>query len=203
MSFGCLLLTIWTMCCGSAAGQALVARDSFFVPHIFASTDADAAYALGYCHAQDEFQKIQVLAVLVKRRAGELAGVYGAPVDYYLELNDVRAVVRAALRDGDLSPQYLRVLEAYAAGINDFAQGRKWILPELFPLCAEDLLTGYVTVLSFFMDLPGTLRAIRKGRIDEYRPNAGFGSNAYALNAFRTTENAPFLAANPHVPLVG
>ncbi len=182
-----------------------MARDSFYVPHIFAATDADAAYAVAYCHAQDEFEKIQTLAVLIRRRAGELAGLYGALVDYYLELNDVRGVVRTALDAGDVSEQYLRILDAYAAGINDYAARcpERWVLPGLFPINSEDLLVGYVTVLSFFMDLPGVLKAIRKGKVDGYRPNVSFGSNAYAVNAVRTTENAPFLAVNPHVPLVG
>ena len=41
-------------------GQIEIVRDTDGVPHIFASTDADAYFALGYVHAQDRLWQLEM-----------------------------------------------------------------------------------------------------------------------------------------------
>ena len=36
----------------------VIIRDSWNVPHVYGHTDADAAFALAYAHAQDDFHNI-------------------------------------------------------------------------------------------------------------------------------------------------
>ena len=45
--------TIGTVSVAGLDGQVEIVRDKNGVPHIFASTDNDAFFALGYVHAQD------------------------------------------------------------------------------------------------------------------------------------------------------
>lgn len=44
-----------------------IARDSFGVPHIFAPTDAEAAYGLAWAHAEDDFENIQFVMISGKK----------------------------------------------------------------------------------------------------------------------------------------
>ena len=47
-----------------------ILRDTWGVPHVFGTTDADAAYGLAWAHAEDDFRTIQI-SLLASR--GELA----------------------------------------------------------------------------------------------------------------------------------
>ena len=53
----------------------VIIRDSWNVPHVYGHTDEDAAFALAYAHAQDDFHNIH--EAILKAR-GEYASVYGA-----------------------------------------------------------------------------------------------------------------------------
>ena len=41
-------------------------RDNWGVPHIYGETDQDAAFGLGYAHAEDDFETIQEVLLALK-----------------------------------------------------------------------------------------------------------------------------------------
>ena len=109
-----------------------VERDNWGVPHIRAQSVEDLAEAQGYVMAQDRLWQMDLL-----RRAarGQLSEVLG-PVTLKID-KDFRVLNcgRAADRDfGMMKPELRRVLEAYARGVNQYAQQHLNRLPIEFTL---------------------------------------------------------------------
>lgn len=93
-----------------------ILRDSRAVPHIFARTETDAFYALGYAHAQD---RLWQMILGRKAAAGRLAEIYGPEalgLDEYLRALNLPGRAEASLTA--LSSATRGILEAYAAGVN-------------------------------------------------------------------------------------
>ncbi len=58
----------------SLNSQVMVYRDNMGIPHIYAATEADFAYAIGYLQAQDRLFSIEIEKRLVTGRISELIG---------------------------------------------------------------------------------------------------------------------------------
>jgi len=95
-----------------------VVRSSDAVPHIFAQSDADAFFALGFVHAQDRL----VQMTLLRRAAqGRLAEVLGARAFAADDLARRMGMARTAAASVAAQDAYtLAALEAYAAGVNQW-----------------------------------------------------------------------------------
>ena len=198
-----------------------IVRDEWGVPHINGKTDADAAYGLAYAHAEDDFATLQEVLAMTRGRFGALAGADGAGADYALSLLDVRATAHAAYPGypADLK----RVLEAYAAGLNHYADTHRseQRLSRLFPVSGEDIAAGFVLRSPFFFSLDKVI-----GRLAEGKPlppetalpmNAAAtgpitpagrnpennGSNAFALAPAKMTDGHTRLISNSHQPYEG
>ncbi|MEO8203313.1 MAG: penicillin acylase family protein [Betaproteobacteria bacterium] len=110
-----------------------VVRDTFGVPHIFAANWDDAAYALGYVHAQDRLWQLEINRRIGSGRLAEVLGPAALDTDRFLRTLGVRRVAEANLANFDDATR--RHLAAYADGVNAFL-ATKPVLP------AEFLLTG-------------------------------------------------------------
>ncbi|MEI6723413.1 MAG: penicillin acylase family protein, partial [Betaproteobacteria bacterium] len=110
-----------------------VLRDAYGIPHIFASSEADAAYALGYVHAQDRLWQMEMNRRIGSGRLAEILGPAGLEADRFLRTIGVRRAAQASL--AQLDAVSLGVLEAYSAGVNAFLAAGP-VLP------VEFLLTG-------------------------------------------------------------
>ena len=110
-----------------------VLRDAYGIPHIFASNEADAAYALGYVHAQDRLWQMEMNRRIGSGRLAEILGPAGLEADRFLRTIGVRRAAQASL--AQLDAVSLGVLEAYSAGVNAFLAAGP-VLP------VEFLLTG-------------------------------------------------------------
>ncbi len=102
--------------------EALIIRDKYGVPHIKAKSDADAYFAMGYMHAKDRFFQMDYSR---RRGSGTLAELIGAgPGDTILsgDINQRNlGIRRAAERSREICPpEYLGLLEAYSAGVNEW-----------------------------------------------------------------------------------
>jgi penicillin amidase len=113
-------------------GPVTISRDRDGVPLITADSDEDAAFALGYVHAQDRLFQMEL-----QRRygAGRLAEIFGAPAVATDRLMRTLGLYRAAEAELPLlSPAVRNGLEAYAAGVNAFLATRRGSLPPEFLL---------------------------------------------------------------------
>lgn len=100
---------------GPAAPLKLV-RDAHGVPHIFAATEADVYFGLGFAHAQDRIFQMDLTRRLMQGRLSELVGERAQELD-------ARARILGWSRTADahlsaMAPPVRAILEAYTAGVN-------------------------------------------------------------------------------------
>jgi penicillin amidase len=103
-------------------GQVEVLRDSYGVPHIYADNPEDLFEAQGYVHAQDRFFEMDFRRHLAAGRLSELFGQSQMETDAYIRTLGWRRVAEQEL--ALLAPSTRRYLDAYAAGVNGYLQGR-------------------------------------------------------------------------------
>jgi penicillin amidase len=65
-------------------GPVEIVRDADGVPHIFATTDHDAIFALGYVHAQDRLWQMEMNRRIGAGRLSEILGEQALPTDKFL-----------------------------------------------------------------------------------------------------------------------
>jgi len=95
--------------------HVVIHRDRFGIPHIEAKTDADAWYALGFCHGQDRPFQIETRLRVVRGTLAELIGADGLAIDRLMRRIGFRhhgEQLVAALGD-----RHRPLAEAYAAGV--------------------------------------------------------------------------------------
>ncbi len=160
-------LAIWEPLAATAAPppparsyDVRIVRDTFGVPHIFGTTDADVGYGIAYAHAEDDFMTLQDVIAMTRGRFGALNGQAGAGVDFALRLVRARETVT---RDYMKQPADVRaLLDGYAAGLNRFAEKHpeEVRLRNLFPVNGEDIAAGFVLRSPFFFGLDAVLGAL-------------------------------------------
>jgi penicillin amidase len=119
----------------SLAGLALdveVIRDHAGVPHIYAATEGDLYFALGYVHAQDRLWHLELNRRLALGRLSEIFGETTLTVDRFARRLGLVHVAKAEL--AALDPFYRALADAYAAGINAFLTVHRARLPLEFRL---------------------------------------------------------------------
>jgi len=179
-------------------------RDSFGVPHIVGKTNADVAYGLAWAHAEDDFVSIQHNLLSASGNLGRVLGKDGVLFDYAVKFLGIDQFV-AANFDRDISMEFLKILEAYCQGLNDFAARypEKVLVKRALPFTPQDVITGYTVNLSLMGGVGMALKAIRDDQIAAmYAPN-NKGSNAIAIAPERTEDGATWLLINSHQPIEG
>ena len=182
---------------GLEAAVRLV-RDSEHIPHIFARTDHDGYFMLGYVHAQDRFFQMDVSRRTFSGTLAELVGEVALAQDIQLRTLGLRRSAGESLSVYPAQTQAL--LQAYADGVNAFLERDGFQLP---PEYAElelssvqlwsviDTLTiakGLAFNLSF--DIGDMGRSLTLAAFEAAGPDAGFDGTALFFNdLFRT---APF-----------
>lgn len=112
--------------------EVTVGRDAWGVPHIRAASLEDLAQAQGYVMAQDRLWQMDLLRRVARGRLSEILGPLTLPVDKEFR---TYGFSRAADRDATLlDPESLRLMEAYARGVNKFIEHHRNNLPLEFSL---------------------------------------------------------------------
>lgn len=108
-------------------GPVQILRDRYGVPTIRARNSADAAFGLGYAHAQDRFAQMELMRRGGSGRMSELVGSIALDFDSYARGLALRH--QAESQAAALPPDLRRVTEAYAAGVNAWLGARDGALP--------------------------------------------------------------------------
>ncbi len=112
------------------AAPVQILRDADGIVTIRAQNDADAAFALGYVHAQDRLVQMEMMRRLVAGRLSEIVGGMTLSTDRTMR---VLGLYRAAAESEALLPGDTRArLEAYAAGVNAYLDGHSGAWPPEF-----------------------------------------------------------------------
>lgn len=186
--------------------DARILRDTYGVPHVFGRTDADAAYALAYAHAEDDFLTIQQIILAARGQLGLAYGLDGAPNDYMVQLLKIWSNIEAKY-ETDLSPEVRAISAAYADGLNVYAalHPEEVLVPGIFPLTGKDTVAASVHKSPLFFGLERTLGQLFS-KEPELKPTptaVPYNSNAFAIAPSRTADGQTFLNVNSHQPWTG
>ncbi|HRV63455.1 MAG TPA: penicillin acylase family protein [Albidovulum sp.] len=97
-------------------GGVEIVRDTADVPHIFAGSDRDVFFALGFAHAQDRLWQMTLMRRTVQGRLSELFGERTLAVDEMMRRLDLYSIATRSVAAQDA--QTLDALRAYADGVN-------------------------------------------------------------------------------------
>ena len=113
-----------------------IVRDANAIPHIYAQSARDGAFAMGYVHAQDRLWQLEL-----QRRIGQarLAAVVGEPAVEPDKFLRTLGLYRVAERNFEaLSAETQAIYEAYALGVNAYLETRSGLLPPEFILLGHE-----------------------------------------------------------------
>jgi len=181
-----------------------IVRDEWGVPHIFAKTDAEVAYGFAWATAEDDFETMQKQLLPSKGLAGQVMGKDGARLDVVVHLLSARELTERRY-ERDLSPQFRKVLEAYADGANAYAAAhpKEVLHRKLFPISGRDIIPSYVLGLALMSSVQDPLGEILEGGYKQKAEAPERGSNAAAVSPQKTTTGETFLLVNSHQPMEG
>jgi penicillin amidase len=109
-----------------------IIRDAYGMPHIYAQTDDDAYFALGYCMAQDRLYHMDMVRRVVQGRLSEILGPKLVPVDkLFLTISAGKSIEEIAAK---YPHEVTSALMAYAAGVNHYIDHHQGPLPIEFTI---------------------------------------------------------------------
>ncbi len=121
-------------------GTVEIVRNTYAVPNIFAETDADVFFGLGFAQAQDRLWQMTVLRRTAQGRLSEVFGEATLRTDELMRRLDLYGLAQSSVAAQDDDTRL--ALEAYARGVNawinqvnDDALGRG--APEFFLFPSE------------------------------------------------------------------
>jgi acyl-homoserine lactone acylase PvdQ len=183
-----------------------ITRDEYGVPTSHGATDAEAAYGIGYAHAEDNFATIQLVLLASRGKLGAHLGREGAKSDFLWHLLGVREAVAAGY-ERDLSPEFREILEGYAAGLAAYgAEHSSEVLPGARDPTGRDVAAGSALTLPLFWGFERTLGAVanKDGHPCALRQASAesidWGSNAFAVSLRRSSDGHTRLIVNSHQP---
>lgn len=107
-----------------------ITRDQHAIPHIYAKSEADAYFALGFVHAQDRLWQMEFQRRVGAGRLSEVVGEAALETDKFLRTLGVYHYAKAVIPKLDEGTR--NILESYVAGINAYLQTRTGPLPPEF-----------------------------------------------------------------------
>jgi penicillin amidase len=113
-----------------------IVRDRWAIPHIEAQSLEDAAFALGFVHAQDRLWQMEFQRRVGAGRLAEIVGAAALPTDRFMRTLGLYR--RAAASFDHLSAEARAWLEAYARGVNGWLATRRGPLPPEFLILRHD-----------------------------------------------------------------
>ena len=194
-----------------------IIRDSWGTPHIYGTTNADAAFGVAYAHAEDDFETIQDVVAATRGVLARYKGASAAPTDYVVALLDVWGTIERRY-ERDIPSDVKAMAEAYAAGINLYAAenpDETWA--GLAPFTPEDVIAGFILKTPFFYGFDGTLQDLfaetrnaplatdpsQRSWLFHPSLNTERGANAFAVAPARSGDETTRLMINSHQPMTG
>lgn len=105
-------------------------RDSMAIPYINAATDEDAAFALGFVHAQERLFTMDLARRAGEGRLSEIFGTETIPFDKMFRTIGIKRMAEMNLNKIDRNS--LKILEAYSHGVNFYIKNASGHFPVEF-----------------------------------------------------------------------
>lgn len=113
-----------------------VYRDSLAIPYIIAESDEDAAFALGYVHAQERLFQMDLARRAAAGRLSEIFGEQTIAFDKMFLTMGIKNVAYENLKQ--TSPEVKEILQAYADGVNQYIEDARGKYPIEFDVLGYD-----------------------------------------------------------------
>jgi acyl-homoserine-lactone acylase len=188
--------------------------DSWGVPHIYAKTDEAAFQAFGYAQMQSHGDLLLRLFAEARGRGAEFYGPAYVDSDRAVKTMDTYGVAQRWL--GQQSPSFRRYLEAFAAGVNQYARQNPGKLNSagnaILPVTAADLLAHTTRAFYSFVDavtncssaLPPAIPLASSGDAwaspQSGKSSGNFGTNIWAIAPSHSANGHSMLLSNDHLP---
>lgn len=181
-----------------------IIRDSFGVAHIYAKTDAEAAFGLAWANAEDAFHLMQEPMLLAKGMMGRVHGPEGAAADFFAHAIGARDFVELNF-EKQTSEEFREYLNGFVQGVNAYADAhpKEWLHKKLFPITSKDVMTAFVVSSSFLSGAGDPFESIYNGEYDGREVEKTKGSNAFAFAPHKTEDGLTYLTINPHFAMEG
>ena len=186
------------------APTAEILWDTWGVPHLFAPTDDALFYAHGWAQAHAHGDLLLRLYGESRGRAAEYWGEEELDSDRWV--HTVRIPERAQAWLVEQTPEARGWLDAFAAGINDYAARHPDRITDevepVLPVSAADVLSHVQRAIhfTFLTDASVVSAAGRHLAAGDEPAGAEHGSNAWAVAPERSATGNALLLANPHLP---
>ena len=118
------------------SGKVEIYRDSLAIPYIFAGNENDAAFALGYIHAQERLFQMDLVRRAGAGRLSEVLGSGALIFDKMLLTAGIKKTSQSILKI--IRPEVLKLLESYSAGVNQYLKDAKGKYPVEFDALGYD-----------------------------------------------------------------
>ncbi|MFN2330102.1 MAG: penicillin acylase family protein, partial [Chromatocurvus sp.] len=176
------------------AERVTILRDDFGVAHIYAETDADAAFGFLYAQAEDDFPRIERNYIWATGRLAEVEGESALYSDLRAKLYMTQDEARAAY---EAAPDWLKALcDAFADGLNYYLATHPQVQPQL--------LTTFEPWMPFYFfegSIGGDIEAIRLAGIEAFYSQAEQRLNDLpAASMAQAPVKNPRIAQREHVP---
>lgn len=189
-----IVITFLVCLCCSKSRHAIIYRDTWGIPHIYADSETALAYAFGYAQAEDRL--IQIL-MSYRYAEGTLSEAFG---EQYVETDYTQRVWRHAeisrVKFSELSKDLQKILTYFIAGIKQYMTEH----PEKVPTWAPEIHAWHVVAWGrtyiWGWPLGQALDDLRRGTGKAKSPH---NSNQWVISAKRSAEGAPIALIDPHL----
>lgn len=185
-----------------AQPAAEILWDTWGIPHIFAEDEAGGFYALGWAQMHNHGNLLLQLYAQGRGQAAQYFGEAYRQSDHGVRLLGIPTLGKRWY--GEQSPTFQAYLDAFAAGINDYAAQHPDALSAearaVLPVNGTDVVAHTTRVMATFISATSECGSLLPGLdfIDE--PSA---SNGWALAPAYSASGNAMLLANPHLAWYG
>ena len=116
--------------------DVVIYRDSMAIPYIIARNEDDAAFALGYAHAQERLFTMDLIRRAGEGRLSEIFGPKTIPFDEMFKTVGIKKNVDDILKK--TNPQVIKFLQSYSDGVNKYIKDFKGKYPVEFDILSYD-----------------------------------------------------------------
>ena len=177
--------------------DAEIIRDAYGIPHIYGARDVDTAYGLGFAHAEDDFDTLQLTLLASRGTLARRLGKAAAPTDYLVNLMNVWDRIEKTY-DTDVPQDAKDMSKAYVAGLNLYAaQNPDKIWPGVFPATEQDITAGFMFKSPLFYQFDKQLLSVMGDeRMESVAMDPGM-SDAFIIGPVRLSAIKHVLLMHP------